>query len=169
MLAIQLVTKVKDANHSQFVAPPEGLVEIDSEPVLADRDFVSFDFKEQEFVITGAAALRLSQANWGSKTPTILREGRYEFLPFPKLFVMKAEGAPVYVGIFTTSTSSASFDGPAIMAEEPFLTQGVSKAQKLRIQAGYPGGFHGSDPKRDRRRDARIAAAVKKLFPTVKD
>jgi len=144
-----------------------------SPPVLADPDFVSFDLKKQAFVITGAAAKRLSLTiyslarkdapGWGDQVPYVHATGDFELIPVPAPFVLHAGGEPVYAGAFYCSASSTGFPGPVILSWEPFIKTNVAPNAKFSffIQMGYPGEFPGTP---DPRRDSRIAAAVQKLF-----
>jgi hypothetical protein len=153
-------------------APPYGPAALsnvvaEATPVLSDKDFVSFDVKKQEFTITGAAAKRLADRIWekGGREPYLLNGDVYELIPFPTLFVMKAEGQPIYVGLFGTMVSSMSFSGPTILADEYAISPKQKANVDFRIWAGYPqpNGFNDSG-KSDTRRDSRISAAVAKLF-----
>ena len=144
-----------------------------SPPVLTDADFVSFNTTNQTFVVTGAAAKRLSLSiyslakkdapGWGEQVPYVHHTGEFELIPVPAPFVLHAGGEPIYAGAFFTGFSSAGFSGPVIMAEEIFIGTNVSKNAEFsfRIELGYPGALPGTP---DPRNDSRIASAVQKML-----
>lgn len=160
VLSIHLVAK----DETRLSETNLGSIRLMSPPVLADADFVSFDWKEQTFVITPQAAQRLAAGIWSraGRTPTLLRGGVYALIPFPTPFVVKALGEPVYVGAFYWSVFSSSFKGPVILADESFISSSLTTNITFRIELGYPGAFSGTA---DLRRDQRIFGAVQKLFP----
>jgi hypothetical protein len=167
LLSIHLVRDEVFPQWQPGTMPKPGKLKLVSPPVLADRDFVSFDFKDQTFVITPQAAKRLARDIWHLKmkdvlgdSPTILRNGAYDLVPTPAPFVLKASGEPIYVGPFYTLFSSSSFAGPVIIPESPFIHTNLNSNVTLKIQPGYPGEFPGIPKQLN---DARIAAAVKKL------
>ena len=142
-----------------------------SEPILSDKDFVSWDVKKHSFVLKAEAAKRL--------VPLADR-----ITPF----VLVCNGERVYAGQFGTSFSSASAAIPTILLDTlkfnlfvnaekippafwrelmlrpaETLEKSNYKIQdvKLQIDAGYPppDGFGG----KDLRGDKRVTAAVEKL------
>lgn len=144
-----------------------------SPPVLADSDFVAFDSTNHTFVITGAAAKRLSLTiwslakkdapGWGEKVTTVHRSGEFELIPVPAPFVLWVRGEPIYAGAFYTSFSSSGFSGPVIMAGKTFISTNVATSAtfSFSIQLGYPGAWPGTP---DPRHDSRIVCAVQTLF-----
>ena len=134
-----------------------------SPPVLADADFVSFDWTNQTFVITAQAAQRLARAIYGreGRAPTLLRNDDYQLIVCPAPFVMKAFDEPVYMGAFWSDIFSYSFDGPVIYSREfvinSNLTANVTFDIKFDASSAEPGVV---DPRRDR----RILGAVQRLF-----
>lgn len=165
-----------------------------SPPVLTDDDFVSFDTRNQTFVVTGAAAKRLSLTiwslaskdapGWGWQVPYVHKTGEFELIPVPAPFVLYAGGEPIYAGAFYTLWSSSGFSGPVIIADEMFIKTNVPAKAKFsfRIEFGYPAPPPAPpDPLRidrpfelpfpgtlsgptDPRADSRIAAAVQKMM-----
>jgi hypothetical protein len=134
-----------------------------SPPVLADADFVSFDWTNQTFVITPQAAQRLAAGIWSraGRAPTLLRDGRYLLIPFPTPFVMKASGESVYVGAFYSSVFSSSFRGPVVLSHTFVLSSSLTSNVTFDIELGYPAAWPGmADPRRER----RIVGAVQNLF-----
>ncbi|PYM11190.1 MAG: hypothetical protein DME18_14605 [Verrucomicrobia bacterium] len=143
-----------------------------SPPVLVDSDFVAFDSTNHTFVITGAAAKRLSLTIWSlakkdapgwSAAPYVHHTGDFELIPVPAPFVLQVRGEPIYAGAFYTSVSSSGFSGPVIMAEEMFISTNVPTSAKFSfsIQLGYPGTLPGTP---DPRNDNRIVSAVQTLL-----
>ena len=134
-----------------------------SPPVLADADFVSFDWTNQTFVITPKAAQRLAAGIWSreGEVPTFLGNGVYELIPFPTPFVVKASGEPVYVGAFYSLVFSSSFPGPFILADTYAISSNTTSNVTLKIELNSPAT---ADPRRDR----RIFDALQKLFPNEK-
>lgn len=148
-----------------------------SPPALVDSDFVAFDLTNHTFIITGAAAKRLSlniwslatrdAPGWGNQVPYVHWNGEFELIPVPAPFVLKAFGDPIYAGAFFTSVSSTSFSGPVILADKVFIKTNVPESARFSfsIELGYPAAFAGTP---DPRGDARVVTAVQKLFADTK-
>lgn len=166
-LAIYLVdTKIF---HPWPAASPGALKTI-SPAVLADSDFVSFDVTNQTFVITATAAKRLARKIWDlgkqdapgwGNSPTILQGGRYDLIPAPAPFVLKAMDQPVYTGAFYTGASSSMFAGPVVLSDVLFISTNLTGTVPFRIELGYPVTIPGVTDPRD---DVRIKSAVQQLF-----
>jgi len=144
-----------------------------SPAVLADSDFLAFDTTNHTFVITGAAAKRLSLSiwslakqdapGWGEQVPHVHNTGDFELIPTPAPFVIKASGESIYAGAFYCPFMSAGFTGPVVMARDMLIKTNVpnNATFSFSIQLGYPGPLPGTP---DPRGDSRIASAVRKLF-----
>ena len=143
-----------------------------SPPALADSDFVAFNLTNHTFVVTGAAAKRLSlqiwslakkdAPGWGGQVPIVYRTGDFALIPVPAPFVLEACGERIYAGAFYTGFSSSGFSGPVIMGEREFIKMKQPKGAtfSFSIGLGYPGALPGTpDPRGDR----RIASAVQRL------
>ncbi|MGA2177738.1 MAG: hypothetical protein ABSH38_22410 [Verrucomicrobiota bacterium] len=175
LLSISLVDN-KEYLSRTCVNPPEtNEVMIISPPVLADRDFAAFDTTNQTFAITPEAAKRLASAIWvlGKKYSPGWEAvpyrhfpgGEYDLIPTPVPFVLQVSGETIYSGIITKMTSSDGFSGPAILADQNFITTNLAHNVTFTIYRGYPppNGF-ATGGGVDRRGDKRIVAAVQKLF-----
>lgn len=144
-----------------------------SPPVLTDSDFVAFDTTNQTFVLTSAAAKRLSLTiwslakkdapGWGEDVPYVYHTGEFDLIPVPAPFVLKVRGEPIYAGAFFTPVSSSGFSGPVIIAEKMLIGTNVATSAtfSFSIQLGYPGTFLRTP---DPRHDTRIVSAVHTLF-----
>jgi hypothetical protein len=98
-ISIHLVAKPGSTNTFLFSGE-----KFDAKPILADADFVEFDADRQTFTVKGPAALRISNAihSFVDSPPTILNGGVQELIAFPTVFVLEAEGKPIYRGRFHT-------------------------------------------------------------------
>ena len=162
VLSIYLVAKEEmEKEETQLWETKPGSLRLLSSPVLADADFISFDWTNQTFVITSKAAQRLAAGIWSREgsAPTLLWNGTYELIPFSTPFVVKASGEPVYVGAFSSPVSSSSFPVPVIWADTYAISSSTISNVTLTIR------FVASPGMADPRRDRRIFDAVEKLFP----
>jgi len=134
---------------------------LEPKPVLADEDFLFYNTQSQQFAITAQAARRLCRK---------LQEksGFYE----PRLFtwsdtpfVLEALGERVYVGMFSTDTSSAQYAEIPVIKHESGVIGNPIDYVKFDIgfqTAPFPSiSKHSSDP----RNDKRVVEAVRRLFP----
>jgi hypothetical protein len=174
LLSISLVDNKEYLSRTRVNPPETNEVAIISPPVLADKDFAAFDTTNQTFAITPEAAKRLASAIWvlGKKyspgwraAPWVFPTGEYELIPRPVPFVLQVSGEMIYSGIFTEMTSSDAFSGPAILADQEFISTNLAHNVTFTVYGGYPppNGF-GTGAGVDRRGDKRIVAAVEKLF-----
>ncbi len=149
-LAIYLVAeRVSEDSIIHGTATPSDL-KLASQPFISDRDLQAYNTTNHTFVITLAAAKRLTGA-LGSKL----------WVPF----VVTANGERIYLGVLTTLVGSTSSGVPAIVADGAD-TRTSSPQITLRIDRGYPDDAFGRGA--DRRGDERIVSAVAQLFPDAK-
>jgi hypothetical protein len=165
LLSIYLVAKDAKEGTTLWRWPTNlASLRVISPPVLADADFVSFDWTNQTFVTTRQAAQRLAAGIWSreGRGPTLLRDGLYELIPFPTPFVMKACGESVYMGCFYSHVFNNGFGGPVILSHSYAISSSIANNITFDIELGYPFAWPGTaDPRRDR----RIVDAVQNLFP----
>lgn len=141
-----------------------GAGKFDAMPVLADADFVSFNVETRKFTVTGPAALRLSNAIYHRRdfTPTILNGGVQELIAFPTPFVLKAEGQPIYAGMFYTLVSSQSYPGPLVIASPDFVS--TNQIAPIEFDEFYFMEGKSAPGKANTPGDPRIGKAVSKLL-----
>jgi len=168
ILAIHLV--IGETERGSLIAgtaTPAG-VKFELQPVLWDRDFVSYDRTNHFFEVTAEAAKRLSNSITASLVPR-MRPSTPE-RPFgpdahERAFVVVAESEPVYVGAFATEFSGVPYRVPVIMFP-PRLRPATTNKAKFRINF-TPSPIRtvssNSNERVDIRRDKRILAALDKL------
>jgi hypothetical protein len=159
-VSIHLEAKLGAANVFAF-----GAEKFDLHPILSDADFVSFDAEAQTFTVTGPAALRLSNAMFDKlnfPAPDLLN-GMQESLPFPLLFVLTAEGQPIYVGRFYSLVLSQTYSEPLVVASSYAVS--TNQIQPVEFHR-YEFFGHGKNEKGNPNTpgDPRIAKAVTKLM-----
>lgn len=152
---------------------PEGLKLVPT-PVLSDTDFKYFDCSNHTFVVTAESAKRLASILWrldGFDEPMRIGSGEFAYqLCGPDTpFVLIASGDPVYVGIFSTSTSSFGSSLPTVWpADHAFLPINATNDVKFIIRLRQPSPRLLAVPDNtnawvDMREDKRILAALEKL------
>ena len=138
----------------------------DSKAILSDPDFVDFDSREETWTLKPKAALRLSDAIWNrfSELPrSAYGRTASELLPFPTWFVLKAEGQPIFKGVFYPLGSSITYRQPMFIATPAFMT--TNEMKNVVFSRGIQ-GFESSiseQRKPNMPGDPRIAAAAAKL------
>jgi hypothetical protein len=158
-ISIHLVAKPGSTNTFLFSGE-----KFDAKPILADADFVEFDADRQTFTVKGPAALRLSNAihSFVDSPPTILNGGVQELIAFPTVFVLEAEGKPIYRGRFHTLTSSHTYRGPLFVADHYVVSP--NQADNVTFERhDWDGGNEGRG-KANTPGDPRIAKAAAKLI-----
>jgi hypothetical protein len=104
-------------------------VDIASEPIISQKDIISYNAETHEINLTGSAFKRISSLE----------------LPVRgKSFLICVNKSPLYWGAFWTPLSSLSFNGVIIM--KPLDSQ---KPYMITISLGYPAlsAFEGVDPR----------------------
>ena len=115
----------------------------DAEAILSDSDFVEFNSREETWTLKPKAALRLSDAIWNrfSELPrSAYGRTASELLPFPTWFVLKAEGQPIFSGIFYQLESSITYKEPMFIATPSFLT--TNDMKNVVFSRGFKGLNH---------------------------
>jgi hypothetical protein len=131
---------------------------LESTPVLADGDFVSFDLKTQTFTIKAEAAKRLCR-KLQEKIPYPVAE-RFDWPVTP--FVWEALGEQIYVGMFSTHASSSKYFGkPVVKPVTVFFP--LWATNDVTFDSEFIGYGANMEPVLDPRGDKRIVDAVEKL------
>ena len=133
------------------------------EPLLCDKDFVSYDPTNHEFAVTAAATKRLAERLAITGAPTTLASGVavYHLQWDDTPVVILASGDAVYLGILSTPVSSTSFfySLPVITPRLPCIEATDTNAVLFHIEVMAERGRPWTDP----RRDPRILAALRTL------
>jgi hypothetical protein len=159
-------------------------LKLESTPILADNDFVSYNTNTHEFSIKADSAKRLChqlKGKMGIHEPQVRGSGVLVYgcdwgdTPF----VLEASGERVYEGVFSTTMSSMSYIAtPVLKTWKTFIdadaTNDVAFSSEFAsidtsaiegLVRQHPGvKSFGWEPLPDPRDDKRIAAAVEKLF-----
>ena len=161
LIAIHLIAK-PDATNGVFSV--EG-IKFNQTPVLFDADFTSFDPSGQKFTITAAAARRLSNEidrihNFDTLFSRI-EERDKQIIADRTRFLLKAEGASIYIGTFHTFTSSFTTPASAFIAEPNFISTNDTNNINFFLLGAPP---YGTPKPTGDPADPRIAAAATKLL-----
>lgn len=162
-LAIHLLSQ-KVSRETLRAGKPEGL-ELASQPVLSDADFVSYDNVNHVFVISAESAKRLSMKLTGHVGPTLRPTGNTGYLRNWRdtPFVLVADGERIYLGIFSTSNSSTIYSRlPTVFPTLKFGPADSTNSVRFRIELFNP-RLDAQGPGADVRSDQRILEALKKL------
>ena len=114
-----------------------------SKPIVTDADIIAYDFSKHAMKLEPKALKRLP-------SPPV------EGIPF----VVVVNGERIYLGAFTSSISSVSFDLPVITVDRRALDP-TSLADILLIENGIPP--QSSAPGKDLRSDVRVRDALANL------
>jgi hypothetical protein len=142
---------------SPRIIPKPTEMQLAQSPVLSDRDFTSYNLTNHSITITAQAArglaARLMPESTDPKTDVLLSWRDTSFVLF-------AGGTPIYVGMFSCSTSSQKYPMPTIYPDRllPFVPAHSHRDVSLTIRGGVLTSTN-TDP----RADPRILATLKKL------
>ena len=138
-----------------------GRLALAAEPLLCDRDFVSYDPTNHEFTVTAVAAKRLAKRLGIAGAPALHHSGLavYDLEWRNTPFVILASGDPVYVGVLSTPLSSHGYRLPVVMPRVPYVEATETNAVPFHIEVMAERGHSWTDP----RRDPRILAALRTL------
>jgi len=140
---------------------PADRIPLAGPPLLADKDFLSYNLTNHTFTVSAATAKRLA-VSLDPENPYKMASGEFVFWigSPPRSFVLCAFGKPIYEGHFTSGYSSMVYRGPTIWCTHSFLTSNdVANVSFAIHPSSWPPGAN--DP--DRRADKEIIRALKKL------
>lgn len=142
-----------------------------SAPILTDHDFTAYDVTNHVFAIKSEAARRLAYVLNGPP-----RDGLYNLSGGGTPFVLCVSGEPIYVGVFSSNTSSIDYPYPTMLPQESFFDARTSTNLTFMIRrqpvqrssdvAYLRSSVLDTDPPsdvKDVRNDPRILDAIKKL------
>ena|SRR6266498_3329021 len=133
------------------------------EPILSDSDFLAYSVTNHQFTITAEAAKRLAIGTSGRGTAATSTGVVGYHLDGERPFVLVASGERIYVGIFSSPTSSTMyFFSPFVYPSVPFVPEHSASPIKLRINFQVlPNDKRRDAP--DPRDDPRFLTVVKAL------
>ena len=135
------------------------------EPLLADRDFVSYDRINHGFTITAEAGRRLSTRLTGKSKPTIRKDRESVFLldvtDVPCVLV--AKGKPIYLAVFSSFTSSTIYSVPVIYFQTASISEKNTNNLNLLISMEMMRKNSAKQHQLDILYDSQILAALKEL------
>jgi len=132
---------------------------LESRPVLADGDFVSFNLNSQKFVIKAEAAKRLCRKLQEKGSVSVPEWFEWSATPF----VLEALGDRIYLGMFSSYTSSVGYFGKPVVRSSTVFNP-LTSTNDVEFDIGFNGYAAHMRPVLDPRNDKRIVGAVEKLF-----
>jgi hypothetical protein len=143
-----------------------------STPILSDADFKSYDWTDHVFTIKAEAARRLFNERAklrksGAPIRRVADKTVYGFGGQDTPFLLVASGEPIYVGVFSSPLSSASYDLPTVWLAPESMSLPIGSTNDYRFiittVKHFPTTPGATNAWIDMRSDKRIFAALEKL------
>jgi hypothetical protein len=130
-----------------------------SPPIFRGLDFVAYDFQRHQFAVSPRALMRFA----GQVNPSpVFRAGnslRIDTSSIPdQPFILKANGSPIYIGVFAGRNSSFKYAAPVAKPDQ--LSFGIGECGTFTLVIQKP-ATKGGDM--DPRSDPRVLDAIKAL------